>query len=128
MTDTNKDKIRIDKAELYENEYKLTTNKFEIKPLKDFINGELHRVLQEILYQTGEDYICFNGADLNIIFEEEKGEYNNLFKYKTYFNIYYSELESDKEYKNRLNQLKVEETKLKELAIKFGYKLEKVSD
>ena len=128
MTNTNKDKIRIDKAELYENEYKLTTNKFEIKPLKDFINGELHRVLQEILYQTGEDYICFNGADLGITFEEEKGEYNNLFKYKTYFNIYYSELESDKEYKDRLNQLKQEEAKLKELAIKFGYKLEKINE
>jgi hypothetical protein len=42
--------------------------------------------------------------------------------------VYYSELESNKEYEQRLNQLKIEEAQLKELAVKFGYKLEKVSE
>ncbi len=128
MTDTNKDKIRIDKAGFYKNEYKLTSNKFQVNPLRDFIDSEIYRVIKEVLYQTGEDFLSFSGCDIHISLEEEIGECNTLYKYIISSNIYYSELESDSEYKDRLTQLKCEEAKLNELAVKFGYRLEKVNE
>jgi hypothetical protein len=125
MTDTNKDKIRVERYEEFENQYTLASNKLELVELKDFIDTEVHRVIQEVLYQTGEDYIYFESGNLNI---SAIKLISGCYQFKTTFNVYYSELESNKEYEQRLNQLKIEESQLKDLANKFGYKLEKVSE
>ena len=125
MTDTSKDRIRVERYEKFENVYTLNSNKFELREFKDFIDNETHRVIQEILYQTGEDFIYFEGGNFNIsVIQLISGSY----QFKTEFNIYHSDLESRQEYESRLNILKVEEAQLKDLANKFGYKLEKVNE
>lgn len=125
MTDINKDKIRVERYEEFENVYTLASNKLELVELKDFIDNETHRVIQEILYQTGEDYIYFESGNLKI---SAIKLISGCYQFITSFNVYYSELESNKEYESRLNQLKIEEAQLKELATKFGYKLEKIDE
>lgn len=125
MTEINKDKIKVERYEEFENVYTLASNKLELVELKDFIDNETYRVIQEILYQTGEDCIYFESGSLNI---SAIKLISGCYQFKTSFSVYYSELESNKEYEQRLNQLKLEEAQLKELATKFGYKLEKVND
>lgn len=125
MTDTSKDKIKVERYEEFENEYILASNKLTIDEFKDFINNEVHRVIQEILYKNGEDFIYFESGNFNI---SAIKLINDLYQFKSEFNIYHSDLESREEYEQRLNILKVEEAQLKDLANKFGYELKKVNE
>lgn len=125
MKDTSKDRIRVERYEEFENVYTLNSNKFELIEFKDFIDNEVHRVIQEILYKNGEDFIYFESGNFNI---SAMKLISGSYQFKTEFNIYHSDLESREEYESRLNRLKVEEATLKDLANKFGYKLEKVNE
>jgi hypothetical protein len=125
MTDINKDKIRIEDTASFEDEHTLTSNKFTPKEFKEFIASQLEENIQNVLYNTGETHIYFDYAILNLSCMEKVC---GTFKFCSKFEVNFLNLESDIEHKNRLYKLECEEAYMKELATKFGYKLEKVNE
>lgn len=123
MIDINKDKIRIEDNASFETEHILTSNKLTPKEFKEFVSSQLEENIQGVLYNTGESHIYFDYAILNLSCIEKV---DGTFKFYTKFEVNFLNLESDLELKNRLYKLECEEAHMKELATKFGYKLEKV--
>ena len=123
MTDINKYKIRIEDRASFETEHTLISNKLTPKELKEFIGSQLEENIQNVLYNTGETHIYLEYANLCISCVKKQ---DDSFKFYSKFEVTFLQLESDREHKDRLYRLEAEEAKLKELANKFGYKLEKV--
>lgn len=125
MTDTNKDKIRIEDYSEFDDEFTFTSDKLTPDEFKEFVGNQVREKVQEILFTTGEQHIHLEKAVLVVNCREDYNR-DNSFDIKVHSEFIYLRLEFEEEYKDRMFILKREEAQLKELANKFGYKLEKV--
>lgn len=126
MTDTNKDKIRIEDYSEFDDEFTFTSDKLTPDEFKEFVGNQVREKIQEILFTTGEQHIHLEKAVLVVNCREDYNR-DNSFNIKVHSEFIYLRLEFEEEYKDRMFILKREEAQLKELANKFGYKLEKVN-
>lgn len=125
MTDTNKDKIRIEDYSEFDDEFTFTSDKLTPDEFKEFVGNQVREKVQEILFTTGEQHIHLEKAVLVVNCREDYNR-DNSFDIKVHSEFIYLRLEFEEEYKDRMFILKREEAQLKELANKFGYKLEKM--
>lgn len=127
MTDTSKDKIRIEDYNEFDDVFTFTSDKLTPEEFKEFVGNQVKEKVREILFNTGEQHIHIEKAVLIVNCREDYNK-DNSFDIKVHSEFIYLRLECQEEYESRLNQLKIEEAQLKQLATKFGYKLEKVND
>lgn len=127
MTKINKEKIRVDCYKEFEDVFNFTSNKLTSEEFQTFIGEQVKEKVQEILFGTGEQHIYIESLVLRVNCIEDYNR-DNSFDIKVRSEIVYLELETEVQYKDRMFKLKKEEAQLKELATKFGYKLEKLDE
>jgi hypothetical protein len=127
MTNTSKNKIRVEDSWKFENTFNFTSDKLTPEEFKDFIGEQIREKVQEIVFGTGERHIHLGSLNLTVDCEKDFDK-DDSFNIRVKSEFVYSRLERDNEYKDRLYVLNQEQKQLELLAVKFGYKLEKVNE